>query len=72
MRRRRKRGYIGMYVGKEAQRYEVPVKWLGKPAVQELMRRSEDDVALLDYKIVGPMSISCSVESFDRVLFQVR
>ncbi|CAL1405237.1 unnamed protein product [Linum trigynum] len=80
LRRRRRRGYIGMYVGEEARRYEVPVKSLAKPSVQELLvrrrrRTSEDgdDVPLLldSPKIVGPLSIPCSVESFDRLVFPV-
>ncbi|CAI0547396.1 unnamed protein product [Linum tenue] len=60
-----------MYVGEEARRYEVPVKSLAKPSVQELLTRRRRRTSLDSPKIVGPLSIPCSVESFDRLVFPV-
>lgn len=58
-----RRGYVGIYVGEEAKRYEVPVKYLLFPPFQELMKQSEDDE--LDFKIDGPIKLSCTPEIFE-------
>ncbi|KAJ0089120.1 hypothetical protein Patl1_31523 [Pistacia atlantica] len=58
-----RRGYVGIYVGEEAKRYEVPVKYVSFPPFQELMKQSEDDE--LDFKIDGPIKLSCTPEIFE-------
>ena len=37
------KGYIGLYVGEEKKRYEIPVKYLSLPAFQELIVQSQAD-----------------------------
>ncbi|XVF29416.1 hypothetical protein REPUB_Repub15cG0119400 [Reevesia pubescens] len=61
------RGYVPMYVGKEAKRYEVPIKYLSSPEFQELLIRSRDDD--LETKIDGPISIACCTsQRFEQLL----
>ncbi|XWS22215.1 hypothetical protein CRYUN_Cryun29cG0015200 [Craigia yunnanensis] len=61
-----RRGYVAMYVGKEAKRYEVPIKYLSSPAFQELLIRSQDDD--LETKIDGPITIACTPKRFKQLL----
>ncbi|XVF37663.1 hypothetical protein REPUB_Repub20aG0028900 [Reevesia pubescens] len=61
-----RRGYVTMYVGEEAKRYEVPIKYLSSPAFQELLIRSQDDD--LDNKIDGPITIPCTSQRFKELL----
>ncbi|KAF2308557.1 hypothetical protein GH714_010575 [Hevea brasiliensis] len=49
-----RRGYIAIYVGEEAERYEVPVENLRFPPLQELIKQSRDYD--LDSKIDGPIT----------------
>ncbi|XVF29401.1 hypothetical protein REPUB_Repub15cG0118000 [Reevesia pubescens] len=66
-----RRGYVPMYVGKEAKRYEVPIKYLSSPAFQELLIRSRDDD--LETKIDGPISIACCTsQRFEQLLKEQR
>ena len=37
------KGYIGLYVGEEKKKYEIPVKYLSLPAFQELIVQSQAD-----------------------------
>ncbi|XP_021291841.1 auxin-induced protein X15-like [Herrania umbratica] len=59
-------GYVAMYVGEEAKRYEVPIKYLSLPTFKELLMQSQEDY--LDAKIEGPILISCTIENFDQLL----
>ncbi|KAK6266239.1 hypothetical protein QUC31_017076 [Theobroma cacao] len=61
-----RRGYVAMYVGEKAKRYEVPIKYLSSPAFQELLMRSQDDD--LDTKIDGPITIACTSKRFEQLL----
>ncbi|KAK6255409.1 hypothetical protein SCA6_016714 [Theobroma cacao] len=61
-----RRGYVAMYVGEKAKRYEVPIRYLSSPAFQELLMRSQDDD--LDTKIDGPITIACTSERFKQLL----
>ncbi|XVE84496.1 hypothetical protein DITRI_Ditri17bG0018100 [Diplodiscus trichospermus] len=65
-----RRGYVAMYVGEEAKRYEVPMKYLSSPVFQELLIRSQDDD--LEAKIDGPITIDCTPEMFEQLLKVVR
>ena len=60
------KGHIGMYVGEERKRYEVPVKYLSLPAFQELFVQSQEDE--LEAKIEGPIMLACKTEEFDQLL----
>ena len=60
------KGYIGLYVGEERKRYEVPVKYLSLPAFQELIVQSQADE--LEPKIQGPIMLACRTEEFDQLL----
>ena len=59
-------GYIGLYVGEEKKRYEIPVKYLSLPAFQELIVQSQADE--LEPKIQGPIMLACRTEEFDQLL----
>ncbi|WRX20276.1 Small auxin-up RNA - like 10 [Theobroma cacao] len=61
-----RRGYVAMYVGEKAKRYEVPIKYLSSPAFQELLMRSQDDD--LDTKIDGPITVACTSKMFEQLL----
>ncbi|KAF3951529.1 hypothetical protein CMV_022831 [Castanea mollissima] len=60
------KGYIGLYVGEEKKRYEIPVKYLSLPAIQELIVQSQADE--LEPKIQGPIMLACRTEEFDQLL----
>ena len=60
------KGYIGLYVGEEKKRYEIPVKYLSLPAFQELIVQSQADE--LEPKIQGPIMLACRTEEFDQLL----
>ncbi|GMI92967.1 hypothetical protein HRI_002966000 [Hibiscus trionum] len=61
------RGYVAIYVGQEAKRFEVPIKYLSLAVFQELLIRSQGDD--LDAKIDGPIRIAfCSSERFKQLL----
>ncbi|KAK7825377.1 auxin-induced protein 10a5 [Quercus suber] len=60
------KGHIGMYVGEERKRYEVPVKYLSLPAFQELFVHLQEDE--LQAKIEGPIMLACKIEEFDQLL----
>ena len=64
------KGYIGLYVGEERKRYEVPVKYLSLPAFQELIVQSQADE--LEAKIEGPIMLACKTEEFDQLLKQAK
>ncbi|KAM4077529.1 hypothetical protein ACJW30_12G144800 [Castanea mollissima] len=59
-------GYIGLYVGEEKKRYEIPLKYLSLPAFQELIVQSQADE--LEPKIQGPIMLACRTEEFDQLL----
>ena len=59
-------GYIGLYVGEEKKRYEIPVKYLSLPAFQELIVQSQADE--LEPKIQGPIMLACRTDEFDQLL----
>ncbi|KDP24648.1 hypothetical protein JCGZ_25564 [Jatropha curcas] len=62
-----RRGHIAIYVGDECRRYEVPLKSLKFPALQELIKQSQDDY--FDLKIDGPIILSsCTPDMFDQLL----
>lgn len=61
------KGYVAMYVGEERKRYEVPVKYLSLPKFQELMMNSQDE-GDLDFKIDGPITLTCTTEKFEELL----
>ncbi|KAJ9135296.1 hypothetical protein P3X46_032499 [Hevea brasiliensis] len=62
-----RRGYIAMYVGEEAKRYEVPVENLRFPPLQELIKQSRDYD--LESKIDGPIVLACcTTNMFDQLL----
>ncbi|KDP26304.1 hypothetical protein JCGZ_22289 [Jatropha curcas] len=62
-----RRGHIAMYVGDERRRYEVPLKSLKFPALQELIKQSQDDD--FDLKIDGPIILaSCTPNMFEQLL----
>ncbi|KAM4070175.1 hypothetical protein ACB094_12G144700 [Castanea mollissima] len=60
------KGYIGLYVGEEKKRYEIPVKYLSLPAIQELIVQSQADE--LEPKIQGPIMLACRTDEFDQLL----
>ena len=60
------KGYIGLYVGEEKKRYEIPVKYLSLPAFQELIVQSQADE--LEPKKQGPIMLACRTEEFDQLL----
>ena len=60
------KGYIGLYVGEEKKRYEIPVKYLSLPAFQELIVQSQADE--LEPKIQGPIMLACRTDEFDQLL----
>ena len=60
------KGYIGLYVGEEKKKYEIPVKYLSLPAFQELIVQSQADE--LEPKIQGPIMLACRTEEFDQLL----
>ncbi|KAE8673880.1 Cysteinyl-tRNA synthetase, class Ia family protein, ARATH isoform 1 [Hibiscus syriacus] len=62
-----RRAYVPVYVGEEAKRFEVPIKYLSRAAFQELLVRTQGDNGL-DAKIDGPIRIACSCERFKQVL----
>ncbi|XVF84381.1 hypothetical protein PTKIN_Ptkin17bG0032200 [Pterospermum kingtungense] len=61
------RGYVAIYIGEEAKRYEVPIECLSHPTFKKLLMHSQgqDD---LDTKIDGPIVISCSLENCQAIL----
>ncbi|XVE84494.1 hypothetical protein DITRI_Ditri17bG0017900 [Diplodiscus trichospermus] len=65
-----RRGYVAMYVGDEAKRYEVPIKYLSSPLFRQLLIRSQDDD--LEAKIDGPITIDCTPEMFKQLLKVVK
>ncbi|EEF38358.1 auxin-induced protein 15A [Ricinus communis] len=60
-----RKGHVAMYVGEEAKRYEVPVKFLSTELFASLIRLDQEDP---DGKIEGPIKISCSTVIFERLL----
>ena len=64
-----RKGYVAMYVDKEAKRYEVPITYLSLQMFKELLMQSQDQDHL-DTKIDGPIVISCNLEIFDQLLKQ--
>ncbi|KAK8556354.1 hypothetical protein V6N13_064391 [Hibiscus sabdariffa] len=65
-----RRGYVAIYVGQEAKRFEVPIKYLSCVAFQELLNRSHADD--LDAKIDGPITVVCSSEMFKKMLKEAK
>ncbi|KAJ0028365.1 hypothetical protein Pint_35044 [Pistacia integerrima] len=61
-----RRGYVAIYVGEEAKRYEVPVKYLSFPPFLELVKQSVGDD--FDTQIDGPINLTCTTETFDELL----
>ncbi|KAJ0089126.1 hypothetical protein Patl1_31524 [Pistacia atlantica] len=61
-----RRGYVAIYVGDEAKRYEVPVKYLSFPPFLELVKQSVGDD--FDTQIDGPINLTCTTETFDELL----
>lgn len=64
-----RKGYVAIYVGEECKRYEVPLKYLSFPALQELIGKSlsgEDQIH--EPKIDGPITLACKVGAFDELL----
>ncbi|KDP39594.1 hypothetical protein JCGZ_02614 [Jatropha curcas] len=64
--RRARRGCVTAYVGEEAKRYEIPIKFLAIQSFQELIIGSEEED--FDSKIEGPIRLSCSTSFFDEQL----
>ncbi|KAL4375915.1 hypothetical protein GQ457_02G042380 [Hibiscus cannabinus] len=58
------------YVGQEAKRFEVPIKYLSCAAFQELLIRSHADD--LDAKIDGPITVACSSHMFQKMLKEAK
>ncbi|KAK8663468.1 hypothetical protein V6N13_083286 [Hibiscus sabdariffa] len=65
-----RRGYVAIYVGQEAKRFEVPIKYLSCAAFQELLIRSHADD--LDAKIDGPITVACSSDMFKKMLKEAK
>ncbi|CAN6539682.1 unnamed protein product [Malus baccata var. baccata] len=61
-----KKGYINVYVGQERKLYQVPLKYLLNPTLQQLIKKSESDV--FDAKIDGPIELACTTNTFDQLL----
>ncbi|KAF5731910.1 putative SAUR-like auxin-responsive protein family [Tripterygium wilfordii] len=71
VRRRARKGCVAVYVGEEAKRYEVPVKYLSFPVFRELLMQDHDDGigGYFDPKVDGPLKISCCTTStFDQLM----
>ncbi|KAF5731850.1 putative SAUR-like auxin-responsive protein family [Tripterygium wilfordii] len=67
--RRSRKGCVAVYVGEEAKRYEVPVKYLSFPVFRELLIQEHDDGGYFDSKTDGPLKISCcTTTTFDQLL----
>ncbi|OMO87391.1 Auxin responsive SAUR protein [Corchorus olitorius] len=63
-----RRGYVVMYVGEEAKRYEVPIKFLSSLTFKEVLMQSQEDDDF-DAKIDGPIMIRrCTSETFEQML----
>ena len=65
-------GYVPLYVGKaqkKKKRYEVPVKYLSHPTIQQLLMRSQHGD--LETKIDGPIELTCRTEFFDHILWKL-
>ena len=61
-----RKGHVAVYVGKEKKRYELPVKYLSHPTMQDLMVQSQHGD--LDPKIEGPIVLACRTQFFDGLL----
>ncbi|TQE11139.1 hypothetical protein C1H46_003145 [Malus baccata] len=61
-----KKGYINVYVGQERKLYQIPLKYLLDPTLQQLIEKSQPDV--FDSKIDGPIELACTTETFDEFL----
>ncbi|KAB2619555.1 auxin-induced protein 6B-like [Pyrus ussuriensis x Pyrus communis] len=63
---RPQKGYINVYVGQERKLYQLPLKYLLNPSLQQLIKKSEPDV--FDAKIEGPIELACTSNTFDQLL----
>ncbi|KAK9986278.1 hypothetical protein SO802_031229 [Lithocarpus litseifolius] len=61
-----RKGHVAVYVGKEKKRYELPVKYLLHPTMQDLMVRSQQSD--LEPKIAGPIVLASRTQFFDGLL----
>ncbi|TQD89654.1 hypothetical protein C1H46_024793 [Malus baccata] len=61
-----KKGYVSLSVGEERKKYQVPLKYLSDPIIQQLIKKSQPDV--FDAKIDGPLEIACTTNTFDQLL----
>ncbi|KAL4606443.1 hypothetical protein ACB092_09G103300 [Castanea dentata] len=61
-----RKGHVAVYVGKEKKRYELPVKYLSHPTIQDLIVQSQHGD--LEPKIEGPIVLSCRTQFFDGLL----
>ncbi|KAF5741603.1 SAUR-like auxin-responsive protein family [Tripterygium wilfordii] len=70
--RRARKGCAAIYVGEEAKRYEVPVKYLSFPVFRELLLQEHGGGGIdgyFDSKIDGPLKVSCCTTStFEQLL----
>ncbi|KAK9986277.1 hypothetical protein SO802_031228 [Lithocarpus litseifolius] len=65
-----RKGHVAVYVGKGKKRYELPVKYLSHPTIQELMVQSQHGD--LEPKIEGPIVLACGTQFFDRLLLSFK
>ncbi|XP_031402665.1 auxin-induced protein X15-like [Punica granatum] len=69
---RARKGYIVIYVGPEAERYEIPVMYLSFPEFKELITRESAEEDALDIKITGPLHLKCSPMVFKGVVQHIK
>lgn len=64
-----RKGYVAIYVGEEAKRYEVPIKFLSLQSFQQIISEFQD---LDSQNRQGPIKLLCSTSSFDNFLMNAR